>query len=199
MEGAGARQLGSQPEPLLDLGGDPTEVYNTGKPPPVDDTHLLQSYDIDDADKDDFVGGAGAPADPPFSQSRGAPVTASTFAPPYLNTGDRTYSQTSDLHNYQRYSDMDDFPEEEPSAERYHNGVAASDDNIPGGGVQVVGAGHSRNRNSILSMGGGFIGKAKNMLGMGPNYSEMDLPLTEAGARDSRVDTIATDNTAGPR
>ena len=199
MEGTGARQHRSQPEHLLDLGGDSPQVYNTGQPPPVDDNHLLQSYDIDDADKDDFVGGGAAAPGHPFSQSKGPPAAASTFAPPYLNTGDRTYSQTSDLHNYSRYSDMDDFPEDEPSTGRYHNGVAASDDNIPGGGVQVVGAGHSRNRNSILSMGGGFMGKAKNMLGMGPDYSEMDLPLTEAGARNSRVDTIATDDNAGPR
>jgi phospholipid-transporting ATPase len=198
MEGAGAREHGSQPEHLLDLGGDLPQVYNTGQPPSVDDNRLLQSYDIDDTENDDFVGGATTQG-PPFQQSRGLPATTSTFTPPYLNTGDRTYSQTSDLHNYSRYSDMEDFPEDESSAGRYHTAVAASDDNIPGGGVQVVGAGHSRNRNSILSMGGGFMGKAKNMLGMGPNYSEMDLPLTEHGARDSRVDTFATDGTGDQR
>src|SRR2546423_4743795 len=202
MEGGGARQHGSQADRLLELEVDSSQVYNTGHPPPVDDNHLLQSYDIDDADKDDFVGGAAAAAAAParpFSQSRGPPAGASSFAPPYLNNGDRTYSQTSDLHNYSRYSDMDDFQEEESSAGRYHDGAAASDDNIPGGGVQVVGAGRSHNRNSILSMGGGFMGKAKNMLGMGPNYSEMDLPLTEAGARNSRVDDMATDGPAVPR
>ena len=46
----------------------------------------------------------------------------------------------------------------------------------------AVGGGRARDRNSILSLGGGIMGRAKNMLGMGPEYSEMDLPLTEAGA-----------------
>lgn len=31
----------------------------------------------------------------------------------------------------------------------------------------------------MLSLGGGFLGKVKNRLGMGQGYSEMDLPLTE--------------------
>ena len=126
MEGAGTRQHGQQPEHLLDLGEGSSQVYNTGQRPPVDDSRLLQSYDIEDGDKDDFVGGtATAAREPPLSQLRGPPATTSTFVPPYLNTGDRTYSQTSDLHNYSRYSDIDDFPEEEPSAGRYHDGVAA--------------------------------------------------------------------------
>ena len=36
------------------------------------------------------------------------------------------------------------------------------------------------------------------MLGMKPEYSEMDLPLTEAGVRGSRVDTAGTEETARP-
>jgi phospholipid-transporting ATPase len=41
------------------------------------------------------------------------------------------------------------------------------------------------NRNSVLSMGGGAVGKFKSMVGMGPKYTEMDLPLTEHGERQS--------------
>lgn len=49
--------------------------------------------------------------------------------------------------------------------------------------AQTFQQGPARNRNSILALGGGLVGRAKNMLGMGPQYSEMDLPLTEAGAQ----------------
>jgi phospholipid-transporting ATPase len=38
-------------------------------------------------------------------------------------------------------------------------------------------------------MGGGLLGRAKNMLGMGQGYSEMDLPLTEPGGSRERADS----------
>jgi phospholipid-transporting ATPase len=41
------------------------------------------------------------------------------------------------------------------------------------------------------------MGRARNMMGMGPKYSEMDLPLTEAGARSGRVDSA--DETTAPK
>lgn len=42
------------------------------------------------------------------------------------------------------------------------------------------------------------MGRVKNMLGMGPEYSEMDLPLTEGGPRSARTDrTDGTDATDG--
>src|SRR5437016_7542180 len=116
MEGAGDRQNEPQPQRLLDFGGDSSQIYNTGKRPPVDDDVLLQSYD--DADKDDFVGSTAARRTS-LPQPRALTATMPSFTPPYLNPGDRTYSQTSDLHNYSRYSDMDDFQEEESSAGRY--------------------------------------------------------------------------------
>jgi phospholipid-transporting ATPase len=48
-------------------------------------------------------------------------------------------------------------------------------------------------RNSVLGLGGGLMGKAKYMFGMGSNqYSEMDLPLTEAGARRATVDSTSS-------
>jgi phospholipid-transporting ATPase len=182
---------GTTHDHLVDLGSSPVQ-YNTGQRPPVDDTQLLHRYDIDDSEEtqprpstsyDDFVGGrpqAGAGhtiQDPPRA--------------PYMNTGNRTYSQTSDLHNYSRYGDGDDFPEDDHSAHRYYDGGGPSDDHIPGGGVHVVGHGHSRNRNSLMSMGGNIMGRAKSMLGMHPDYSDMNLPLTESGV--ARADTGGTE------
>ncbi|QSS64011.1 P-type ATPase [Histoplasma capsulatum] len=49
----------------------------------------------------------------------------------------------------------------------------------------------------ILSLGGGLVGRAKNMLGMKSPYSEMDLPLTETGARSAGVETVGADDDGG--
>lgn len=108
----------------------------------MDDSQLLERYDIDDSEVpqprpstsyDDFVGG-GRP-------QPGAPHTVQ-HPPhaPYMDSSSRTYSQTSDLHNYSRYGEgADDFPDEDQSAQRYYDGGGPSDDYIPGGGVHVVG------------------------------------------------------------
>ena len=112
---------------LLDLGnGAPT--YNTGQRPPVDDTQLLQRYDIDDRDEaqprpstsyDDFVGG-GRPQVPPNGQSNeqqpGRPFTA-----PYMDGGTRTYSQTSDLNNFSRYAD--EAGDDDSAYNKYYDGA----------------------------------------------------------------------------
>ncbi|KAI9760972.1 MAG: hypothetical protein M4579_001348 [Chaenotheca gracillima] len=182
---------------LLDL-GEPGPVYNSGQPPPVNDENLLRDYDINHSEQqqesrpsisyDDFVGGSGQ------GNARGAalpggPGDAPVRPPhqPYLDNGAaRTYSQTSGLNNYQRYSDVDDFPDDDRSTQGYYHAGGA----VPS---EPQAAGRARDRNSILSMGGGFMGKAKNMLGMQPEYSEMDLPLTEAGASTARVDTAGTE------
>ena len=173
---------------LLDL---ERTVYNTGERPPVDDNQLLQRYDIDDSDQprpsvsyDDFVGERGPPNNTSAQQSSGTATAVSNFSRPYLDPGSRSYSQTTDLHTYSRYSDDVEFPDE---------------DDIPGGGISVIRGGRTRDRNSILSLGGGIMGKAKNMLGMGPQYSEMDLPLTEGGPRSARTDTAGTDEGPTPR
>jgi phospholipid-transporting ATPase len=191
---------------LLDL--DRTvPVYNTGQRPPVDDNHLLERYDIDDSDQpqarpsvsyDEFVGGTGAPGNSNAHTTRTSQAD-SNYSRPYLDPGTRTYSQTSDLNNYSRYSDVDDFPEDNHSNPRYFDGGGASDENIPGGSVNVIRGGRARDRNSLLSLGGGIMGKAKNMLGMGPKYSEMDLPLTEGGSRSARTDATGTDEGPTPR
>lgn len=181
---ASGRPPGDKHDDLLDMGGT-GPIYSTGKAPPINDDQLLRNFNIDDSDQpqprpsvsyDDFVGGSNAP---------GAHVASAgaTSQSPYA--AQTNYSQTSGLSNFQRYADESDL-DDELSAQRYYDQQNTSFDNVPGG-VNVVG-GKSRNRNSILSMGGGFVGKAKSLLGLGPDYSEMDLPLTEAGARGSRME-----------
>ena len=131
---------------------------------------------------DDFVGGRPLHAQP-GEQQQGRPFTA-----PYMEAGNRTYSQTSDLHNFSRYADDSDLPDNDSGFHnKYYDGPTGSDDYIPGGQVKA----HERNRSSMMSM----MDKAKGMLGMRDNnYSEMNLPLTEAGARRTRVDTAGTDD-----
>ena len=167
---------------LLDL-DDEQPIYNAGQRPPVNDDDLLRAYTHDHEEAtnrpsvsyDDFVGSGGA-TNPSARQLPGGPGTVPSRGAPYITgVGDRTYSQTSGLGNYQRYADeLDDFPDDSNSM--YYN----AGDGARGGGT--VGSGKARNRNSILSLGGGLMGKAKSALGMGPEYSEMDLPLTEPGA-----------------
>ncbi|KAL9106831.1 MAG: hypothetical protein Q9227_008164 [Pyrenula ochraceoflavens] len=175
---ASGRPPADKQDDLLELDSS-RPTYNTGQAPPVTDDKLTQHFNIDDSESpqprpsvsyDAFVGGGTIP-----SNSQQA-ATQSQFV------SHHNYSQTSGLNNYERYAD-DDLDDAQ-SAQRYYDDQNASFDNVPGG-VNVVG-GQARNRNSILSMGGGFTGKVKNMLGMGPGYSEMDLPLTEAGGRGSR-------------
>lgn len=200
------RPPGGRPSPddghdLLQLDDHPS-AYNSGQRPPVNDERLLQQFNIDDTDHpgprpsisyDNFVGGrepepaAGAH----FSGQHGQqPSHSNQF---YM--GDdygRNYSQTSDLHHYQRYSDLDDL-DDDRSMQGYYN-----DEDVPGDPIPVRDA-RARERNSILTLGGGIMGKAKNMLGMHPEYSEMDLPLTEAGARSARADTADTTEETGPK
>ena len=183
---------------LLDL-EDNHSIYNDGKPPPVSDESLLNRYNISDSDVaqprpsisyDEFVGAqtstVGLPGGPGPPPKEGSPIQ-----PPYLAAGgNRSYSQTSGLNNYQRYSDIDDFPDDDRSMQGsyYHAGDMAE-----GRSVSVVGGGRARDRNSKFSIRSGLMGKAKTMLGMGPEYSEMDLPLTETAIRDSRADSSAAE------
>lgn len=80
-----------------------------------------------------------------------------------------------------------------------HYGSGGIDDEENISPAQMLKQGPAHNRNSILSMGGGFVGKAKSMMGMAPQYSEMDLPLTEAGARASGVVHHADSDPLPPR
>lgn len=185
---AGQPSSSKRDDLLLDL-NDEQPIYHEGNRPPMNDEDLLRAYNADHDESnprpsvsyDDFVGASGT-AHPSARQLPGGPGTipASPVGPYTSGRADRAYSQTSGLNNYQRYADdVDDFPEDGNSM--YYNQGGA----IPGDGT---GMGKPRNRNSVLSMGGGLMGRAKTMLGMGPEYSEMDLPLTEPGAR-GRVDS----------
>jgi phospholipid-transporting ATPase len=175
---------------LIDL--EDTPVYSTGQRPHLNDDDLLSAYNADHDDSnartstsyDDFVGtgGNGHPA----RQLPGGPGTIPTgSAVPYLSSGaGHAYSQSSGLDNYQRYADDDvDFPDDDHSM--YYNAAGAHGNGTSNGKVR-------NNRNSVLGMGGGLLGKAKSMMGMGPEYSEMDLPLTEPGARGGMDSTHGT-------
>ncbi|KAF8849370.1 P-type ATPase-like protein [Acephala macrosclerotiorum] len=182
---------------LLDL-GDEQPIYNDGQRPPMNDDDLLRAYNADhdttqprpSVSYDDFVGGGGETH--PSRPLPGGPGTVPGAGPYVSGTSNRTYSQSSGLGNYQRYvDDLDDFPESDGQS-YYHQGGA-----LPGDGAGMSMGGKPRNRNSVLSMGGGLMGKAKSMLGMAPEYSEMDLPLTESGGRgrmDSGLETPKTPN-----
>ncbi|KAK5946682.1 aminophospholipid translocase [Knufia obscura] len=171
---------------------DSQPAYNTGQGPPVDDNELLNRFDIDDSDQaqprpstsyDDFVGGRPAGQQHGQSQSQMGSQPRPPNAP-YLEN-QRAYSQTSDLHNINRYDD-DLSTEDYNSTYKYYDG-RTSDDQIPGGGVHVVKHGHDRNRSSLMSMGG-LVDRARGMLTQREDYSDMNLPLTER-----RVDTAGTD------
>lgn len=174
-------QNATNPNALLDFDeGEP--YYSSGEPPPVSDDRILYSYDIDDSEipqhrpstsYDEFVG-----AQAPNMGSHVGSTTAAYEQPqaPYLRSG-AGFSQTSGLNNYQRYSDIDDLPED---GNGYYQ-MGRDEPDTPG--IGMISGGRMRNRNSAMLMGGGLLGRAKVALGMGPKYSEMDLPLTEPGQR----------------
>ncbi|RMZ92371.1 hypothetical protein DV736_g361, partial [Chaetothyriales sp. CBS 134916] len=167
-----------------------TPTYSSGRRPPVSDAQLMQQYDLDDADDaaprpstsyDDFVGGMSQ------SSAAGTQQQARQYNTPYVEHGNATYSQTSDLHNFSHYADDAD-PGDSDSAynTRYYDGPGQSDESITGGHVRP----RTYKRRSGMSM----MDKAKSVLGLrDSDYSEMDLPLTESGAHKSRVDTAGTD------
>lgn len=150
---------------LLDL--DDYSPHGGQRPPVNDDNNGRPSVSYDD-----FVGGNN-PATHPTAKNPPMGAGASHPRAPYMAEADRQYSQTSDLHNYQRYADdFDDYPDDGQSYYQHGGAIGATSDSD--------GRSNARNRNSVLGLGGGILGKAKNMFGMGQQgYSEMDLPLTE--------------------
>ncbi|EME45773.1 hypothetical protein DOTSEDRAFT_71455 [Dothistroma septosporum NZE10] len=184
---------------LLGLDDDEGPIYNSGHPPPVSDDRILHDYDIAHSSSagristshDDFVGSqaqtASLPGGPGYSNTQ-----HELQRPPALGHTGRNLSQTSGLNNYQRYSDLDDDGYSTQGG-YYAAGGGIDEDSMPEMPIQHGSSNH-RNRNSIMSLGGGIMGRVKNTLGMGPNYSEMDLPLTEQrGHRDvgsGGVDTL---------
>ncbi|KKK21664.1 hypothetical protein AOCH_003549 [Aspergillus ochraceoroseus] len=157
---------------------DATPIYNTGQPPPVSDDRLLRQYDIDDSDQPE------ARPSVSYDSFSGAYLTD-----PYSGHDmSRTFSQTSGLSNYQRYS-LDEY-DDERATHGYYDMTGEHDQHL---GADYHG-GKARERNSILAMGGGLVGRAKHMFGIQPEYSGMDLPLTEAGARAARIDSTHSDD-----
>ncbi|KAI1094652.1 phospholipid-translocating P-type ATPase [Rostrohypoxylon terebratum] len=148
---------------LLDL--DDSPPYGEQRRPIHDDHSSRPSVSYDD-----FVGGSQITHPSVKNPAPGAGVSGPR--PPYLVDNDRQYSQTSDLHNYQRYADdFDDYPDDGQSYYQHGGAMNAAD---------LESRVDARNRNNKLGLG--FYGRAKKMLGIGQKgYSEMDLPLTEAG------------------
>ncbi|MBE3048632.1 phospholipid-transporting ATPase, partial [Candidatus Bathyarchaeota archaeon] len=166
---------------LLDLEND-QPVYGGGQRSNLNDDDLLQSYTLDHEPQarpsvsyDDFVGaGGGGHQRYPSSGDRPSEggAVASSSRSPYPH--DRNDSE-SHLNNYRRYADdLDDYPADADSF--YPHGDA------PLAATADTARNNARQRNSVLSLGGGFVGRVKSRLGMGEGYSEMDLPLTEQGA-----------------
>jgi phospholipid-transporting ATPase len=176
-------------------------TYYSGARPPVHDDELLNRYDIDSSDNappgrpsvsyDDFVGGGR----PPAGSLPGGPGAPSA-QPPFLSEGggrnNRAYSQTSDLNNYSRYSDADVHSDDGRSTQGYYAAGGAFEAGSPG--VQRGSSKNAHNRNSILSLGGGLVGRVKNTFGRGQDYSEMDLPLTENAAHQGQPTPSAYDD-----
>jgi phospholipid-transporting ATPase len=176
-------------------------TYYSGARPPVHDDELLNRYDIDSSDNappgrpsvsyDDFVGGGR----PPAGSLPGGPGAPSA-QPPFLSEGgrrnNRAYSQTSDLKNYSRYSDADVHSDDGRSTQGYYAAGGAFEAGSPG--VQRGSSKNAHNRNSILSLGGGLVGRVKNTFGRGQDYSEMDLPLTENAAHQGQPTPSAYDD-----
>lgn len=138
---------------LLDLDDQGRNYGNPGQQPAVSDEQYAARASTS---YDDFVGGAP-------SHEAGDLVPPGNFA-----TSHQTYSQSSGLANYQPY--YDDYPDEAHSGFNGSTGEEPSD----------VGN-TARNRQSTYSVQGA-VGRIKSALGMNPEYSEMDLPLTETRA-----------------
>ena len=187
MAGRPGQPLSSRTDNLIDVDESEQPYYHSGHPPPTNDDNFLHQYDINDSDHDpgrpsvsydEFVGGGATRTNAP---PPGMAITTDKAAP-YLTHSNRAYSQTSDLHHIESHDDVDYLPEDDYE----YYGTGGLDDSAPEANIKNTAA---RSRNSILSLRGGLMGRAKHMMGMRPEYSEMDLPLTEQGAQASRSNT----------
>jgi phospholipid-transporting ATPase len=161
--GSGPR---STPGELLDIDNS-NPIYNSGERAPANDDQLLHRYDINSSDEyqpttstsyDQFVG----------SGPSAAPVGASVVPPGVYLSPDpnRTYSQTAELQNYQRYHD-EDHDDDRSTGTGYYAAGGIDDGSVNGGKIR-----QAKEQSGIL-------GKARQMFGMHPEYSEMELPLQE--------------------
>lgn len=180
LEDSGSVDNDRRPSPLIDnVSSQPnTTGTDTQQPRPS------VSYD-------DFVGGQPSTAAPAQLPGGPGPPRTGPPLPPYIGAQTvQSQSQTSGLNDYQRYSDLDDHLDDDRSMQGgYYDAGGIEDGSAP----PAPSGGRARNRNSILSMGGGIVGKAKNMLGLKPQYSEMDMPLTNTEPVQSRVDSSVAD------
>lgn len=189
----GAPSSAQHDDLLLDFGNE-QPYYSGGQRSTLNDDDLLRLHSDDaqgaaqprpSVSYDDFIGSGQTTQQTPARPIQPTPGATGGGGPasPYpINSPlDRQFSQTSDLGNYQRYAeDFDDYPDESTTSYYQHGGAIPPD--------SAAARDSARKRNSVLSMGGGLIGRAKNMLGMGPEgYSEMDLPLTDPRST-ARVD-----------
>lgn len=160
---------GNREDLLLDLDSD-QPAYNDGQRSTLSDDDLIRAHALDQDPQgrpsvsyDDFVGASGPSASRP-GPAGSAPLDQREHR-----------AQNSDHDGYQRYADFDDYPADADSY--YQNGGGRMAGQTPSSSARNI----ARNRNSVLSLGGGLLGRVKNKLGMGEGYSEMDLPLTEHG------------------
>jgi len=144
---------------LLDLDDQGRNYGNPGRPPATSEQEYAHRMSTS---YDEFVGGAGGPSSQPYQPDFDPPP------PVDFAQNHRTYSQSSALDNYQPY--YDDLHDDGRSTTGFHYGHGEHADGEGGA---------SGNRTSI-------VGRVKSALGMNPEYSEMDLPLTETSrARDA--------------
>jgi phospholipid-transporting ATPase len=157
---------------LLDLDDQGRNYGNPGRPPATSEEEYAHRMSTS---YDDFVGSSAGISTHQYPGDLDPPH--GTFAPTH-----RTYSQTSVLDNYQPY--YDEVPDDGRPTSGYHYGHSGGGGS---GGDEM--AGSSANRHSI-------VGRVKSALGMNPEYSEMDLPLTETRPRDA---IAGVDDSATPR
>ena len=158
---AGYQPNPNNPSLLLDLDEQDRTYGNPGRPPPVSDEYYARAS----TSYDDFIGASGT-GQPDVGPS---PQDIQQY-PHHMPAVGRTYSNNS-LGGYQPY--YDDFPDENRSS----TGTTYQEH---GGGTYDGPEAGGRKRQSI-----GMVGRVKSMMGMGPQYSEMDLPLTETRAKDT--------------
>lgn len=167
---------------LLDL-VDSQPTYNTGRQAPVRDNELLQRYDIDSNDDscprpstnyDEFVGARSVLQQTPYARPSEEPRS---HVASYGQTGAAAFPQHPDPNTPSHY-DNNSINDDGSSTYKYYDEFNTADEHIPGGGIHVASKGRDRNRSSYMSMSG-VMDRARGMLGMQQDYSEMNLPLNE--------------------
>ncbi|KAF2861855.1 aminophospholipid-translocating P4-type ATPase [Piedraia hortae CBS 480.64] len=182
---------------LQRLGNDDGPVYNNGQPPPISDETMQRHINDSSAPVQ-----SGAES---LRQSLGSPTTANLPGGPespgvysHLQrppADGRKYSQTSILNNYQQYSDVEHELDSDAASGYYAAGGRIDDDSLPGLPLKTDNGKH-KSQASFFGNRGSFVGRLKSKLGVGSNYSEMDLPLTEPGQRANQANRDSADSSS---